>query len=162
VLALAFAWAGLAKLAGLRRWWRSLGIHGLPLRRRGAVAIAVPAAELGVTVLIAAVNARTGAAAAVALVAAFSLVSLRARSIAGDRLPCGCFGSSGERDWRWLIARNSLLAALAAWVVVVDESTLPFDGVHEPAGELLTAALTAAGIALAVWTARSTSAALRR
>jgi uncharacterized membrane protein YphA (DoxX/SURF4 family) len=162
LLALAFAWAALAKLSSPRRWRRSLAVHDLPPRFGAAVAIATPAAELATAALIAGVGARIGAALALALLSVFTLALLRARSIAGDRLPCGCFGTSGERDWRAMIARNVLLGALAVYAIAAG-GDLALTGVEAPSpGQLAAAALTAAGLALAVWTAGSVRSALRR
>jgi Methylamine utilisation protein MauE len=162
-LALAFGFAALAKLVLWSRWQRSLAVHRLPDGVLGFISIAVPAAELAVAALIVLVSATVGAAFALVLLAGFSLAVARARSLAGRRLPCGCFGTTGERDWRALVARNAGLIFLAAWGVAAggDDALLAEVDTAEP-GELFAAALTLAGIALAVWTARTTRTELRR
>ena len=50
-VALAFAWAALAKLADRARWQRALERYDLPDPARRAAVWAVPAAELSIAVL---------------------------------------------------------------------------------------------------------------
>jgi hypothetical protein len=162
-LALAFGFAALAKLAVWSRWQRSVAVHRPPDGIRGFVSIAVPISELAAAALIVLVSTTVGAAFALVLLVALSLAIARARSLAGRRLPCGCFGTTGERDWRALIARNAGLILLAAWGVAAggDDALLADVDAAAP-GQLFAAALTLAGIALAVWTARSTRTEFRR
>jgi len=87
----------------------------------------------------------------VALVA-FSAAILLGRVRAGRRLECGCFGGSGTRDYRLLLARNLALAGVAfvAWGAGEDAPLVRSLG--EPAGaDLLPVALVVLGLALAAW-----------
>jgi hypothetical protein len=163
VIAFAFAWAALAKLARQERWRRSVEAHRLPRRGATAVAIAVPTAEIGVAAAIVSGATVAGAALALVLLAIFSSALIRARRIAGARLPCGCFGAAGERDWRASLARNGALGLAAAIAVAGGAGVWVLDGVGVPAvGDLLPAALTGGGIVLALWTGHATRAAFRR
>jgi hypothetical protein len=159
VLAACFAWAGFAKLVRPRRWRAALGTFAASRPVRVAT-FAVPAAELCAAALLIA-DVRAGAAFAALLLAIFTVAILRARSRTGDRLPCACFGPSRRRDWRALVARNALLGLAALLVLVTGQGSLPEQGLS--GGEdVLAAALAAAGLALAVWTAGATRAAFRR
>jgi hypothetical protein len=96
---------------------------------------------------------RAGAALAVALLAAFSLVVLRGRSRQGEKLPCGCFGRSRERDYRTMLLRNALLGLLAAVVLLSEREGSALAGVSLPDGaELFPALLVAIGVLVAAWT----------
>jgi hypothetical protein len=151
VLAACFTWAGLAKIARPRRWRDSLRAYGSPPLARVATP-AVPAVELAAAVLLVA-SPRAGAAAAAILLVVFTGAMLRAREVAGDRLPCACFGDTRERDWRALTARNVSLLAAAA---------VTFTAGHPLGAHAIPALLAAAGLALAAWTALATMAAFRR
>jgi putative oxidoreductase len=162
-IAFAFAWAALAKLARHERWRRSVEAHRLPRRAETAVVIGVPVAEIGVAAAIVSGATVAGAGLALALLAIFSSALIRARRIAGDRVPCGCFGRLGERDWRVSLARNCGLAVAAAVAVAGGAGVHVLDGVGvPPAGELFPAALSAGGLVLALWTGHATRAAFRR
>ena len=116
VLAFTFVWAGAAKVLGFPRWRLSLERFGLS-RGAGAAAVAVPAVELGVAVLLLTAFREIGAALTLALLGGFSFAILVAARKRGSRLPCGCFGSAKERDYRWMLVRNGALAVLAAVVL---------------------------------------------
>ncbi len=150
-LAACFAWAGSAKLLRPRRWRESLRSYGPPALT-GVAAASVPVAELAVAALLI-VNGRAGAAAAAVLLALFTGALLRARERAGDKLPCACFGSAGQRDWRALAARNALLVTVAV---------VAFTAERPVGGETVAMVLAIAGLVLAVWTAVATRAALRQ
>jgi hypothetical protein len=113
VVVAAFGWAAVAKFVGFDRWRRALPAYRLsgiePLARVG-----VPAAELVVAALVMVGPPPVAGALALALLAGFSTVILRAQSLEGNRLPCGCFGSATERDFRLMLLRNALLAVPAA------------------------------------------------
>jgi uncharacterized membrane protein len=149
LLAACFAWAGLSKILRPRRWRDSLPTYGSLAR---VAAPAVPVAELAVAALLIA-SPRAGAAAAGILLVVFIGALLRARGIAGDKLPCACFGETRERDWRVLAARNASLIAAAA---------VAFTAGRPPGPEAVPAVLAAAGLALAAWTALAARAAFRR
>jgi uncharacterized membrane protein YphA (DoxX/SURF4 family) len=151
VLAACFAWAGFAKIRRPSRWRDSLRAYGSPALTRVA-APAVPLAELSVAALLM-VNVRAGAAAAAVLLVIFTGALMRAREGAGDKLPCACFGTTRERDWRALAARNAGLGAVAV---------AAFTAGRPVGAGALPVILPAAGLALAVWTAAATRAAFRR
>jgi methylamine utilization protein MauE len=151
-VALAFAWAALAKLADRARWQRTLERYGLSQPARRAAGWGVPAAELSIAGL-ALISPAVAAALALATLATFSALLL-ARRGGQKRVPCGCFGGGGERDYRILLARNACLGALAGLLLTGDGSR-PLDGLHAPTGgEVGAAALLISGVVLAVWTAR--------
>ncbi|MBA2426140.1 MAG: hypothetical protein H0V60_03540 [Actinobacteria bacterium] len=154
LLGLTFAWAGAAKLVRWREWRSALGGYGLGATEAPA-AVGVPAAELMAAGLIASGSTRSGAALTMALLAGFSLTVVRARSSRGDRLPCGCFGGTSERDYRTMLARNALLAVLAVPVVTAGADIDLLAAVSVPSGaEIVPAGLAVAGLGLAAWTLR--------
>lgn len=149
LLALTFAWAAVAKAVRPSAWSASLGGYGVTGAPGRALSIAVPVAEMGVAVLLVAGLRPVGAALSLALLAGFSLAILQAARTRGSRLPCGCFGDTNERDFRLMLLRNALLAALAAVILVGQRSraTLledPADGVP--------LVLTVVGGAVICWT----------
>jgi hypothetical protein len=152
MLALTFGAAAVAKLARRAAWWRTLGSYGLRSGASWLVGFGVPAVELGIaaTVLVGLASS-AGLLSIVALVA-FSGAIVVGRVQAGRRLECGCFGGSGTRDYRLLLARNLALAGVAfvAWRAGEDAPLVRALG--EPAGaDLLPVALVVLGLALAVW-----------
>ena len=148
LLAVAFAWAALSKAARPRAWKAALDGYGLARPVRRTTLFAVPAAEAAAAalLLLGGDATRAGAALSVALLSAFSLAVLRARRLRGDRLPCGCFGGSGRRDYRLMLVRNSVLAAVAA-AALSTRHELDAPG----AGEAVPAILAGLGIALIAW-----------
>jgi hypothetical protein len=152
VLALTFGAAAVAKLARRAAWRRTLGSYGLRPGASRLVGFGVPAVELGIaaTVLVGLASS-AGLLSIVALVA-FSGAIVVGRVRAGRRLECGCFGGSGVRDHRLLLARNLALAGVAfvAWRAGQDAPLARALG--EPAGaDLLPVGLVVLGLALAVW-----------
>jgi hypothetical protein len=151
-LALTFGAAAVVKLARGAAWRRTLGSYGLPSGASRLVGFAVPAVELGIAALVlAGFGSSAGLLSIVALVA-FSGAILLGRVRAGRRLECGCFGGSGTRDYRLLLARNLALAGVAfvAWRAGEDAPLVRSLG--EPAGaDLLPVALVVLGLALAAW-----------
>lgn len=109
VVVASFGWAAVAKVTGFDRWRRALTAYRLPhiefLARLG-----VPVAEFGVAVLVIMGPLKVAGALALGLLAGFSAAILRAQSSSGNRLPCGCFGSANERDFRLMLLRNASLA----------------------------------------------------
>ena len=162
LLGATFAWAGVVKLLGYGRWSAILERYGLPGPLRAAAAPGVPAGEVAIAVTCAFVSPRAGAAAALALLSLFSLAVIRARSINGDRLPCGCFGGSEERHYRTMILRNAFLGALAGAVLLADGRVEPLSPALPTWGDALPALLVVCGAALAVWTVLQVSNAMKR
>jgi uncharacterized protein YjeT (DUF2065 family) len=118
IVALAFAWAGLAKIGAPERWRKDLTAYRLARPFRGLGWLVLPWLELLVPVGAVAGHARLSAGFALVLLAAFSATILRARILGGsNQLACGCFGGHATRDYRLLLLRNGALAAPAAYVV---------------------------------------------
>jgi hypothetical protein len=121
----------------------------------------VPVVELATALTIAFVSARAGAAVALVLLAAFSLAVLHARSINGDRLPCGCFGGSEERHYRTMLWRNAALALLAALVFRARADVEVLTPSMPTGREWIAAALFLVGGLIVLWMTWQVSAAFR-
>jgi hypothetical protein len=148
VLAAVFAWSAVAKLIRPAAWRAAVDGYRLGCLRLPAL-VAVPIAEAAVVGLAAAGAERTTGWLALALMIAFTAAILRARRLTGDRVACGCFGRTKARDYRVLVVRNAVLAAMAI-LAAVASSPSPWR-LHEPTGrEALPAALAVAGIILAL------------
>jgi hypothetical protein len=160
VLAAIFGWAAIAKVLRPKDWTTALAGYGLDVRVKMTAAVLVPAAEAAAAILLITAHA-IGAAFALALVAGFSLAVLRARSVRGSRLPCGCFGASKVRDYRELLARNAVLGALAG-VVLVSQRLESLELATPGIGDILPVALAAGGLIVALWAARQVMVSLRR
>jgi len=147
-----FAWAAAAKAIWPAGWRGAVGGFGIGRRSEPFVSITVPVVELAVAVTILWGDARAGAALALALLAAFSAAVARARSLQGDRLPCGCFGRATVRDYRTMLTRNAVGGGLAAVVLLAGARNGIAEAARAPSGpELLPAALTCLGTVLAGW-----------
>lgn len=162
LLALAFSWAGVAKLLAYQQWQKALAGYGMPQAVRNVTAPVVPLVELAIAVALLFVSPRLGAIAAVAALAAFSLAIMRARALQGDRLPCGCFGGSSERNYQTMVARNALLGALATIVLLARIDTAIGFPPAPTAHDVLPVALAIVGTALVLWTGLHAASALRR
>ena len=152
VLALTFAAAAVAKLARRAAWMRTLGSYGLRSGASRLVGFGVPAVELGIAATVLVGLASSAGLLSIFALMAFSGAIVVGRVRAGRRLECGCFGGSGVRDYRLLLARNLALAGVAfvAWRAGEDAPLVRALG--EPAGaDLLPVALVVLGLALAVW-----------
>jgi hypothetical protein len=159
-LAAVFAWAGLAKVVDPARWRRALAGYRLGAADR-ALAMAVPLAELAVAALLLSGRHEEGAALALALLAVFSAAVLRARSLQGDRVACGCFGRARTRDYRSLLGRNAALGALATFTLAGRATGPLVDLPPVRADEALPIALTAIATALGMAMLRMAVRALR-
>ena len=118
LLASAFLVAGAAKLLDVAETRRTLLGAGVHARLADSAARALPVVELGVGVaLVSQSFAWWGAAAALVLLVAFTATI--ALAMARGRMPvCGCFGRLGGTSGPLAaLARNEMLAALAALVV---------------------------------------------
>lgn len=152
MLALAFAWAAVAKVIESGAWRTALEGYALPGPLAALARPAVPVAEAAVVALIVFVSLTAGAALALVLLASFSAVVVRASAQRGSRLPCGCFGSSKTRDVKVILGRNAVLALLAAAPLLGDREEALTGALGMPeGGELLPFALALAGIALGIW-----------
>jgi hypothetical protein len=159
LLGFTFAWASAAKAVRPRRWRDALERYRLGRAVHPVALLGVPVAEAAVVALIFAGRTRAAAALVLALISAFSLGVLRARSLGGDSLPCGCFGRASTRDYREMLVRNASLGALAAILLLSDgdaRSSAPAPG------DALPALLTAVGVLLLAWVTRQVGLVFRR
>jgi len=152
VLGAAFAWSAGTKIARPASWRRVLGAYGLPRWVNRASVIGVPVAEVAILCLVVIGMDRTAGIAALVILAGFSAAILRARRRFGDVVACGCFGTSGSRDYRMLLLRNALLAGGASIAALggVDAPRISVPGLPT-ASDALPAALAIAGLAVAAW-----------
>ncbi|HWC13902.1 MAG TPA: MauE/DoxX family redox-associated membrane protein [Actinomycetota bacterium] len=150
-LAGAFLWAGASKLVTYSRWRGIVRRYALPSPVRSVSTLVVPLLELGVAFLIVLVSPRGGAAVALANLCLFSLAVLRARSLNGDKLPCGCFGGAEERHYATMLWRNFALALLVAVVLRGPEAPITAGASLPGRGDMIPAALTLVGAAVVVW-----------
>jgi uncharacterized membrane protein YphA (DoxX/SURF4 family) len=118
VLAAVFVVAGIAKLADRERSRRTLRDFRMPEPLVPALAILIPVAELTTGgLLIGSATARWGAAAALALLAAFT-TAIAAALRNGRQPDCGCFGRVRSAPaGPGTLARNAALAACAVLVL---------------------------------------------
>lgn len=151
VLAGAFLWAGASKLVTYPRWRGIVRRYDLPSPVGSVSAFVVPLLELGVAFVIVLVSPRGGAVVALAALCVFSLAVLRARSINGDRLPCGCFGGAEERHYATMMWRNFGLALLAAVVLRGPDGPLAAGASFPGRADIVPAVLALVGAAVAVW-----------
>jgi hypothetical protein len=163
VLALIFAWAGLAKAIRVARWREDLVRYRLPRALRVSAFLVLPWVELSVVIALVSGASAAGAAVGLGLMLAFSLAILRARLMQlGNRLGCGCFGNAAVLDYRVMLLRNAAMAALLAFVLT---SRAGRDG--EQGSSLLTAGtlpvlLGLVLVAAGVWISWQVSVYLRR
>ena len=163
LLALTFAWAAGAKLARWTTWKATLPGYGIATKLVVPLAIAVPLLEATVAGLAVAGITRVAMALALALLSIFSFAVLNARTRQGDRLPCGCFGRTEERDYRVMLARNAFLAALAAAVLLFgDEGDLLSGSGAPDLEDAVPGLLVAVGAALVVWMAKHATSLMHR
>ena len=157
LLGATFAWAAVAKLARWGRWRDALRGYELPAGLATTAAPAVPLLEIAVAVLVVLGRTHLAGALSIVLLSGFSGALLYAQARRGDKLPCGCFGRATERDYRLMLARNALLGALAA-ALLVASGDVSLGGVSAPgADDVLPALLVVVGIALGVWIVRHAS-----
>lgn len=159
-----FLWAAAAKVLSFRNWRRALAGYRLPLSTplEGVVAAAVPFVEFGAATTILFVSLKGGAALSLSLLALFCAAILRARTAAGDRLPCGCFGRDEERDYRAMLARNGLLGAACGVILLGSQEGDLVSGAEAPSGsEILPLVLVGAGVVVASWTVRQAMGSMR-
>jgi hypothetical protein len=152
LLAVAFFWAAIAKASRPSAWRNALLGYRLPKGVVTPALVLVPVLEIVAGVLLSSGGdaSKAGAALSVALLAAFSLAVLRARSLQGDRLPCGCFGGSGGRDYRLMLVRNAVLGSVAALVLLVPR-VASYEIDRLPASDVLPAVMVAVGVLLIAW-----------
>jgi hypothetical protein len=146
-VALAFGWAGIAKIAAHRRWMDTLERHDLSPTVVRVAAPAVPIAELAVPATMMLGYARPAAIGVLGCLIVFSVEAVRTREldvVAG----CGCFGTRTALRPRALLIRNGLLAATAV-VVVVAGRDAPVSLPMAPGGDDVVPMALAAGAVVA-------------
>ena len=155
-LSATFAWSAIVKLFRAGEWRGALGGYRLPRFMELGARFGVPAAEALIAAALLSGAVRLGAAASLALLAAFSIAILRARSLQGDKLSCGCFWRTKKRDYRLSLVRNAALALLAALLLARGEDVSPLQGFAAPSGsEVIAFVLVVAGIFFIGWMLRS-------
>ncbi len=160
LLALVFAWAAVAKLVRFAAWRTAVeGGYGLPRPLAAGARYGAPAAEAAVATLLLGGAVQAGASLALALTVVFGVAILRARSIVGRRLPCGCFGGRSAHDYRAMLALDLALAAAA--VVVLASGSAAAPARLDPSAAV-PGLLAAAGVGLAAWVVRQAAAGMRR
>jgi hypothetical protein len=142
LLACVFAWAAAAKVLRSHSWMQALDGYRPPTGLRRPLALGVPAIEGGLALLLFTGQTRVGAALTLFACACFALAILRARLLQGNRLPCGCFGGSKERDFRLLLVRNFTLSAIATSLLIYGRDVRGYPSV--PSGDGWVAFLLAA------------------
>jgi hypothetical protein len=152
LLAVVFFWAAIAKASRPSAWRQALVGYRLPNGIVTPALVLVPVLEIVAGVLLSSGGdaSKAGAALSVALLGAFSLAVLRARSLQGDRLPCGCFGGSGSRDYRLMLVRNAVLGSVAALILLVPR-VASYEIDRLPASDVLPAVMVAIGVVLIGW-----------
>ncbi len=116
VLGFTFAFAGCAKLLGVKEFERSLDSYRiLPRTWLRSVARIVPVIEILLSApLIVGLWVREAALGSLLLLVLFAAV-LSFNLLRGVEFSCGCFGSgTGERASWWSVARNIALAGVSA------------------------------------------------
>jgi hypothetical protein len=155
VLATVFAWAALAKVMRHRRWQDALSGYELPVAIERVARFGVPIIEAVVAGLILSGRSLEGAVVALVLLGVFSAVVMQLSAGREGAVPCGCFGSTGERSASTMLLRNLVLAALAAIVVLTDDRPTLLQGIAAPgASDVIPAVLIVLGLALASWLLR--------
>jgi thiol-disulfide isomerase/thioredoxin len=150
-LAAVFAVAGGAKLADLPGSRAAMAGFGLPLRLATPLGTVLPCTELAIAVLLLPAETATGAGiAALVMLALFSLAI--AVSMARGRAPeCHCFGQIHSKPaGPQTLARNLLLAAVAAFAAFAGAGAQPAIGEVAGAIDAGTWALMGGGLALAI------------
>lgn len=114
-----FGVAGVAKLADRSGSGRALIAFGVPARLATPIGVLLPLSELSVAIaLIPVFSAVYGAAAALALLLVFT-AAIGSNLARGRRPDCHCFGQLHSEPVGWkAVARNALLGAIAAFIVV--------------------------------------------
>lgn len=157
VLGLVFVWAGSAKLVRWQTWRTGLRRYQLGTWATPAVVV-VPILELTVVAGLIGGFSLAASALTLALLAGFCLAVLRARTAAGDRLPCNCFGADSAHDYRTMLVRNGLLGVPAAMILLSGEDFYLFGDARLPsASEAIPVALIGVGLLLGLWMVRVVS-----
>jgi hypothetical protein len=152
LLAATFAWSGSMKILRSERWRLDLVSYRLNRPLRAAGFLLLPWVEVGIAGALVAGAARAGAVLAIGLLGIFCVAIVRARLLLGtDKLGCGCFGSDRTRDYRFLLARNLALMALAAVVVSSGGDPSAARGLDLGGPSVLVWLISALALAAAAW-----------
>jgi len=150
VLAVVFAFAGLAKLTDLAGSRRAVTEFGLPAALSLPVGILLPLAEIAIAVLLIPTRTAWGASiAALALLGIF-IIAIAVNLARGRKPDCHCFGQvvSAPIGWSTLV-RNAILGAVAA-VIVAGGRTNAGTSAVDWLNKLDTAEQVGLGIAIAL------------
>ena len=117
-LAVVFLIAAITKLAQPERFRLALGDLGAPARAVGFLSWGIPVLEIALALLLLVdATASSAAVAAMAVLAAFSVVIARALR-RGELADCGCFGQASSPVSNTTLTRNAGLIVLAVPVAV--------------------------------------------
>ena len=154
VLALAFAWAAVSKVADAGGWRRTLAAHGLLRGLEATATVAVPVAEAIVPLLVISGLTRAAGTWSLVLLSVFTAEALRAWRRSGPQVPCGCFGGREAVSPPALLLRNAALAVVALLVTLrpPPAAVLAWPG-RPDAGEILPMVLAIVGLGVAGFTA---------
>lgn len=153
VVAAVYLVAGVAKLSDRPATATTFAALGVPAPR--PMATAVPLAEIGLGAGLV-VAPRPAAAVALAVVAAFTAVIVRALR-RGLRVGCGCFGTARREPLSFVeVVRNGLLAVATAVALLAPAPRWP----GLAAAVLVTTATAAGAVALALCDVRRATGAL--
>jgi peroxiredoxin len=150
-LAIVFAVAGAAKLADLAGSRRAFEEFGLPRALAHALGTSLPVLEIGVAIaLVPVASGWWGAVAVLALLVVFT-AGIAGTLITGRRPDCHCFGQlySAPIGWGTLV-RNSVMIAVAAFVVSQGEAGASVIAVAESAASASGSLWLSAGLAFAI------------
>ena len=163
LLAATFGWSGSMKILRAERWRLDLISYRLNRPLRAAGFLLLPWVEVGIACALVTGAARTGAVLAIGLLGIFCVAIIRARLLLGtDNLGCGCFGSARTRDYRFLLARNLALMALAAVVVSTGGDPSATRGLDLGGPSALLWLMSALGLVAVAWVLWQASQRMRR
>jgi uncharacterized membrane protein YphA (DoxX/SURF4 family) len=121
LLAGVFVWAAVAKLSDRRATTRAFAGLGLP--SPGNLAVAVPAVEIALAVILV-LFPRVGAMLAAGLLISFSLLLWRAKT-SNPTVRCGCFGAADDEPVTWVtFVRNGVLVGASMFAATFAAITI--------------------------------------
>jgi putative oxidoreductase len=162
VLAAAFGWAAISKILRPRSWRATLDAHEIPPSWARIARVLVPASEIGVAALVLTGMRVAAGVGALALLVMFSAAVVRARRRLGTAVPCGCFGGRRTIDARLLLARNVVLAGVAALVAAGGDAAPRISLPPWPTGPgIVPALLGAVALGIAAWVGHQVALAAR-
>lgn len=125
ILILVFSYAAMCKLLDLRLFVAQLDTHPLLHHFSKKLSWSLPAAELGLCVLLILPGTRkVGLYGAAALLGIF-IIYLSVMLLSGDHLPCSCGGIINGLGWTGHLFLNISLLSLASWAIISHSRAAP-------------------------------------